>query len=120
MVATLAVVAVTDKNEYDSKVKSLPRIVTYVLSFGILCLVATSMYVAFTAVGSDTIRGCQYRYVAPLLFPVLYCIGSQKLLNKIKGKRKIEIKREYYNGLVLAVCAFISIHAVWVYAVNLY
>ena len=120
MVATLAVVAVTDKNEYDRKVKSLPRIVTYVLSFGILCLVATSMYVAFTAVGSDTIRGCQYRYVAPLLFPVLYCIGSQKLLNKIKGKRKIEIKREYYNGLVLAVCAFISIHAVWVYAVNLY
>ena len=120
MVITLAVVTFTDKNEYDLRVKIVPRIVTYGLSFGILCLVATSMYVAITAVGSKRIEGCQYRYIAPILFPVLYCMGSQRILNKVRGKIKIEIKKEYYNGIVLAVCAFISIHAVWVYAINLY
>lgn len=119
-VATLAAVALTDKNEYDLNVTKLPRIVTYALSFAILCLVATSMYVAITPVGSDTIGGCQYRYIAPILFPVLYSLGSEKLLNKIKSKINIEVKREYYNGIVLGIFAFISIHAVWVYAVNLY
>ncbi len=120
MVGTLAVVAFTDKNEYDRNVRTLPRVVTYVLSFGILCLVVTSMYVAITAVGSDTIMGVQYRYVAPIFFPVLYCMGSQRILSTIKGKIKIDIKRGVYNGVVLAICAFVSIHAVWVYAVNLY
>lgn len=120
MVVTLAVVAFTDKNEYDRRVTWLPRVATYVLSFSILCLVVTSMYIAITAVGSDTIMGCQYRYIAPILFPVLYSMGSQRILSKIKGKIKIEIKREYYNGLVLAICAFVSIHAVWVYAINQY
>ncbi len=119
-VVTLAATAFTDKNEYDLKVTMLPRIVTYVLSFGILCLVATSMYVAFTPVGRNTIGGCQYRYIAPIMFPALYSMGSKKALDKIKGKIKLEIKREYYNGLVLGIYAFISIHAVWVYAVNLY
>lgn len=120
MVLTVAVAAFTDKNEYDLKVAMVPRIATYALAFSILCLVATSMYVAITTVGSNKIEGCQYRYVAPLLFPVLYCMGSARIWDRIKNKIKIEIKREYYNGIMLAVCAFISIHAVWAYAINLY
>lgn len=123
MVLTLTVVALTDKNEYDTKIKALPRIVTYVLSFGVLCLVATSMYVAFTEVGLDTIKGCQYRYIAPVLFPVLYALGSgiySIIYTRGNGKLQNRIKREYYNGVVLAICAFVSIHAVWVYAINLY
>ncbi len=120
MVATLAAVAFTDKNEYDSKVALAPRIAVYVLSFGILCLVATSMYVAITAVGSNKIEGCQYRYIAPLMFPVLYSLGNGKILDRLREKIKFRGKREYYNGAVLAVCAFISIHAVWAYAINLY
>lgn len=122
MVAALAVVAFTDKGELDNRVKMLPRIACFVLSFGVLCLVATSMYVAFTAVGSDTIKGCQYRYIAPVMFPVLYSLGSGRLVIWIKQKCEIvnRIKREYYNGIVLAICAFVSIHAVWVYAINQY
>lgn len=120
MVVTLAVAAFTDKNEYDTRVTLVPRIATYVLSFSILCLVATSMYVAITAVGSNKIEGCQYRYIAPLLFPVLYSLGTGKILDKVRSKVKIRMGKEYYNGIVLAVCAFISIHAVWAYAINLY
>lgn len=122
MVVTLTVVTFTDKGEVDNSVKMLPRIACYVLSFGVLCLVATSMYVAFTAVGSDTIKGCQYRYIAPVMFPVLYSLGSGRLVIWIKQKYKFvnRIKREYYNGIVLAICAFVSIHAVWVYAINQY
>ncbi len=112
LVATLLVVTFTDKNVYDTRIRAVPRIVTYVLSFGVLCLVATSMYVAFTAVGSGEIQGCQYRYIAPLLFPALYCLGSGNIQNRMK--------REYYNGIVLAVCALVSVHAVWVYGINVY
>lgn len=122
MVVTLAVVTFTDKSECDLGVKMLPRIACYALSFGVLCLVATSMYVAFTDVGSDTIKGCQYRYIAPIYFPVLYSLGSFRIVNWVRQKCKIvnRIKREYYNGIVLAICAFVSIHAVWVYAINQY
>ncbi len=120
MVVTVAVAAFTDKNEYDAGIALAPRVATYVLSFGIVCLVVTSMYVAITAVGSNKIEGCQYRYIAPLMFPVLYSLGSGKMMGRLRGKVKIRVKREYYNGIVLAVCAFVSIHAVWVYAINLY
>ncbi len=122
MVALVAAVAITDKGEPDLSVRALPRTACIVLSFGVLCLVATSMYVAFTGVGSDTIKGCQYRYIAPTVFPVLYSLGSARLVLWVKEKYKFisRVKREYYNGIVLAICAFVSIHAVWVYAINQY
>ena len=111
-VVLLAVVAITDKDICDTNIRILSRVVTLLLAFGVLCLAATSMYVAFTEVGNGKIMGYQYRYIAPLLFPALYVLGS--------GRVKNHVRREYYNGIALAICAFVSIHAVWAYAINLY
>ena len=112
IVVTLMVVTFTDKSSLDCNVKILPRAVTIVMAFGAMCLVATSMYIAYTAVGSDNVAGCQYRYLAPVMFPVLYSIGSGRIENKIK--------REYYNGAILAICSLVLIHAVWTLAISLY
>ena len=112
MLVTLMVVGFTDKSRRDLEVSVLQRGVTLTLSFGVLCLAATSMYLAFTEVGNDEILGCQYRYIAPVIFPVLYCIGSGRIENRMR--------REYYNGAALAVCALSSITTVWTYAIDLY
>jgi uncharacterized membrane protein len=112
IVVTLMVVTFTDKSSLDCNVKVLPRIATCVMAFGAMSLVATSMYIAYTAVGNTTIAGCQYRYLAPVMFPVLYCLGSGRIENKIK--------REYYNGVILAICSFVLINAVWTLAISIY
>lgn len=41
-------------------------------SFITIALVATALYIIFTAVGKDTVAGCQPRYILPILFPFLY------------------------------------------------
>lgn len=108
----LVVVTFTDKEHCDCNVRMLPRIATLVLSFGTICLVATSMYIAFTEVGSNTILGCQYRYILPFMFPVLYVLGSGRIENRMR--------REYYNGIVLALSSFVLLNAVWTLCINIY
>ena len=123
MTAALAVVTFTDKEECDTRITALPRIAAFGLSFAVLCLIATSMYVAFTEVANDEILGCQYRYMAPVMFPALYALGSGKLPAQyvLKSRKFLNWnRREYYNGLILAVCAFVSIHAVWANAITPY
>lgn len=112
LVVLLFVTTFTDREYCDCKVKVLPRIITLGLSFATMCLVATSMYIAFTGVASDTILGCQYRYVIPFMFPVLYVIGSGHIENKMR--------REYYNGIILALCSFVLLNAVWTLCINIY
>ena len=45
--------------------------VTALGTFGSLALIVTSMYVAYTAVGSPGVDGVQSRYILPLLAPFL-------------------------------------------------
>ena len=45
-----------------------------ILSFGVICIVATSMYCGFTPVGSHDINGCQERYMLPVIIPMLLVI----------------------------------------------
>lgn len=95
-IAILVITSLTDKCQNDSfKGLGLIRIVSIILFFGISCLIATSMYVAFTAVGSNVIAGCQGRYLTPLLFPLLVVIASPGI--------KLKIKKEIYNTIVLSV-----------------
>lgn len=54
------------------------RIFTVFCCFCAVCLVATALYITFTPVGSDTIAGCQPRYILPLVFPIMYILGSSK------------------------------------------
>lgn len=90
--------AVTDKSPADIySARWDTRTLTLLLYFGLSALIATALYLAFTPVGSDYIAGCQGRYITPLLFPLLICIGS--------GRFKNPIPRSLYNNVVLFLCA---------------
>lgn len=52
------------------------RIFTVICCFAAICLVATALYVAYTPVGTNSIEGCQPRYIMPIIFPILCIAGS--------------------------------------------
>lgn len=66
----------------------LLRIGNLIGVFGAIVLVATALYVAFTPVGHYTINGCQFRYLLPVLFPVLFFTGEYdfKVSDDVKQK----------------------------------
>lgn len=66
------------------------------LTFGTICLAATSLYCAFTPVGSDTIAGFQERYMLPVVLPMLLVI-----------RPCVQLKRPTVAGwpTVVVICA---------------
>lgn len=86
-IGSIAFTTLTDKNKYDKfKGKHFLKVINVLMFLGLTVLVATSMYVAFTAVRNETIKGCQPRYIIPLLFPLLAVITSPGIMLKIKRK----------------------------------
>lgn len=79
-------------------------------------MAAFSMYVAFTAVGAETVIGCQGRYLIPAFFPVLYVCSRISLKTYVKNI----LKEENINiGLMVALVA-IAIMGLWNGCLNLY
>ena len=67
----------TDKREYDVKAYSkIVYIYDILMFFGTVVLIATSLYIAYTEVGSNTIAGCQSRYITPLIYPLFAVLGG--------------------------------------------
>ena len=48
-----------------------------------IILVATAMYISYTAVASETVAGCQYRYLIPIVLPALYVNSFDRLKNPL-------------------------------------
>lgn len=85
----LVFVFLFDKDEvYTKELKSdwINRVYTVLMYFGGAALVASSMYVAFTPVGLDTILGCQARYMIPWIYPLL-SIWSMNRVKPIISKK---------------------------------
>ncbi len=110
----LAVAAFTDKSEYDDPFaqKGWRRILFLLIIFGTAGLVATSMYVAFTPVGSGTVNGCQPRYILPLFYPALMMFGFSGTHNRAN--------RKFYNGLLFALAGYIGFASVYLQFISLY
>lgn len=103
--ALLLVTAFTDREKCDSYVKWQPKVVTLLMSFGAICLAATAMYIAYTPLESDTILGCQYRYMLQVMFPVLYVFGSVRVENNAR--------KDWYRGIIIGISSFVLLSAVW-------
>lgn len=101
----LMVVAFTDKCEEDVNMRWYHRLITAILSIGITLLIITALYISYTPVGSDTVNGCQTRYMLPMLFPMLYIVGSSKISNKMNLIA--------YRGVLLAISSFIVLYGIW-------
>ena len=88
------------------------RVLWMFVLFGTACLVATSMYIAFTPVGMGTINGCQPRYMLPLFFPAMMLLGVMGTDN--------QANRTIYNGVVFALIGYVGFTSVLYNFVNLY
>ncbi|MBQ6564384.1 MAG: DUF2142 domain-containing protein [Clostridia bacterium] len=102
----LAVVTFTDKRREDEVLSQKVgiRSIMLMILFGTVALVATSMYVSYTGVGSSDISGCQPRYLIPVLFPAIMLLGSGKIRN--------EMNQALYNGIVFAGVGYVGFYSV--------
>ena len=92
----LAFCSITDKNDFDKFYGvNLIRLIILALSFGLICMMATALYIDFTPVASETINGCHPRYLMPLIAPLALTIAPP--IFAIKQKKTL------YNTLVLAI-----------------
>lgn len=88
--AVLYLTAILDKD--GQKTKTVPIMIVTALSF--LCtviLVATALYISFTPLRYFTILGCQYRYLVPLLYPLLFLLTPDRV--------KCRINRFWFNSI---------------------
>ena len=92
----LMLVAVTDsnKNNYSYALWRY-RGAALVFLLGVSALVATALYISFTSVGSQTVAGCQGRYLLPVLLPFLALFFNSRVNN--------ENSRFGYNLVALSV-----------------
>lgn len=97
IIILLIVVFLFDRDtSYTKETKSswLSKIYVVLMYFGGSALVATSLYIAFTPVGHETVLGCQARYIVPWIYPMLSILS----MNKIKP---IISKKVMYWGVTL-------------------
>lgn len=99
----LLLVAVTDSGSANYPyAKWRYRFGALALLIGTSALMASALYVSFTAVGSETVAGCQGRYLLPLAVPFLSLFFNSKMRN--------ENSRALYSLVVLSVSmAFIVV-----------
>lgn len=100
LLVLLAVVVFTDRNEYDRFTTTVPhKLRTLFAALVTVVCVATVLYISFTPVGFDTVNGCQARYLMPVIFPVLYVIGTNKISNRMN--------RNTYNTIVFSISGLV-------------
>ena len=79
--------AFTDKKECDAfSHLGLIKGISHATFFLSVVLFATALYVSFTPVGLDTVNGCQWRYLIPLLFPFFYMLGSNRSVRHMSDR----------------------------------
>ena len=102
--------AITDKSEVDRTVCTWKsRVLSLVLNVITVALIATALYVSFTAVGSETIAGCQPRYQIPLLFCTLVFLGS----HRFAWPREFDNRKTVYNLAILGLMSFVYMIGLW-------
>lgn len=94
--------SLTDYSEENVKIKNLARIkiLSFAVSLVTLVLIATALYISYNPVANTTIKGCQTRYLIPLMAPVALTVAYPRI-RLVKDKTK-------YNFIILALAtAFI-------------
>jgi len=106
LMAVLIFVAVTDKNKFDKETSNLKvKALMTGIFLGTVALICTALYVAFTAVRSEIIAGVQPRYLMPLIFPLLYVLGSSQIKNPIK--------KNIYSMVIFGIMAAVIFGGIW-------
>jgi uncharacterized membrane protein len=109
----LCFVVITDKTPKDILSSNIKyRIIISTLVFTTVILIITSMYIAFTGVGSLVFRGVQGRYLLPLLFPFFYILGSSKIQNNMN--------KPLYSSIIFGIMSFVLLNGIWTTCISKY
>jgi uncharacterized membrane protein len=104
---------VTDKSDYDRETsKGRIRFFISAIFLVTVAMIATAIYVSFTPLKSLTINGVQYRYLIPLIFPLLFVVGSSRLKNIFN--------KNIYNTAIFAVMACVMLQGIWELVIKFY
>ena len=102
--------ACMSREEKDVKFPWWTKVCAVLLYVAIGFVCAFSMYIVYTAVGLDTVSGCQGRYMVPVLFPTLF------ILTRYQGKTRVKQKlgEAGVHAIFLLAMAFVVASAIWV------
>lgn len=79
------------------------KVIICVLAFGTICITVTSLYCAYTEVGSNGIGGFQERYLLPVLIPLFLILRPTIYFDKEIRLDWINIRIVYAEALLLFV-----------------
>lgn len=94
-VAWFFVVLLGNQEKRTIQIQGKMKIILSIIMLAVMALIATSMYLAATAVGEETISGIQARYYFPLFLPLMLLLSNQKI--------KITVEDRLYHRLILGV-----------------
>lgn len=89
---------------------------THLMNFGVAAIVFSSMYISFTAVGSNQIMGVQGRYFIPLFLPFLSCFfgrGEGKEKGLVFVKNKMHSLSGIYERVIFGVLCAVNLYMTW-------
>lgn len=109
--ALLLFVSFTDTDEKYG-IKPCAKVFMFLFIIGIILLIWTSMYMAFTDVGSSVINGVQARYFIPLLFPFIMCFQFSKIKNQFLSR--------YYDFVVMFVPVCVLLFTIYNLIIKVY
>lgn len=92
---------ITDKSEIDRNASGkIIKSVSVLQYFGVSAMIATALYISFTPVGSNTVNGCQVRYITPLLYPLVALLSN--------GVAELRMNKNAYAALLLVPCIAVA------------
>lgn len=97
-------VAITEDGAVFKIKDKIIFIIAFLLAYGMTSLV---LYVSFTPVGAEYIGGYQTRYILPIIFLVLICLGNKNVLVLDKYSRNNRIA--LISGIAIMLTVFQSI-----------
>jgi len=116
LLGTILVGACVSREEGETKFPWWTKIGCLVVYAAIGFIAAFSMYVAFTAVASEEVAGCQGRYLLPALFPLVYVCSRFSSKTWVKNV----LKENNMNLLLMLIMIAGSIWGLWTGCVALY
>lgn len=109
MLALMLAAWVVSFDVFDRRGQGVPlwvKAIACVLAFGAISVAATSLYCAFTPVGSPSINGFQERYMLPIVVPLLLILRPTLLtrrLEKLQQPKWLNQSFLFVEGAVLLV-----------------
>jgi uncharacterized membrane protein len=82
--ATVLIILVALFDQNNTKTKKFSTAIVTILSYLLTVFLSiTALYISFNPVGSSTVEGFQFRYMIPLLFPLIYTVFPDHFNNKL-------------------------------------